>query len=76
MNTHASRRQLLVAESELNRAQLVGEIRVLKADVRALAHAATSWGPIASAAAVMVLGLASFRRNQAAAAAARSNRAQ
>ena len=62
MNPLESRKQLLIAESELNRAQLVGEMAALTADVRTLADRARSFRTIASSAAVLVAGLAAVRR--------------
>jgi hypothetical protein len=76
MNTLAIRKRLLIAESELNRIQLVGEIRALKAEVRALASGATLWRSMVSSAAVMTLNLASFPHGQAAATGARPCRSQ
>ena len=76
MNTLAIRKRLLVAESELNRAQLVGDLRALKAEAYGLSCGATRWHSMVSSAAVMALGLASFPRRQAAATGARLCRAQ
>jgi hypothetical protein len=67
----ASRKQLLIAESELNRAQLAGDLAVLAAGVRTLTARAKSFGSIASTAAVLVAGLAAFRRGKHADAAAK-----
>ena len=64
MNPLESRKQLLIAESELNRAQLVGDMAALTAEVRTLAGRAKSFGSIASSAAVLVAGLAAFRRGK------------
>jgi hypothetical protein len=64
MNPLDSRKQLLIAESELNRAQLVGDMTALAAGVRALTDRAQSFGSIASSVAVLVAGLAGFRRGQ------------
>lgn len=64
MNPLQSRKRILIAESELNRAQLVAELAALTADVRALADRAKSFGSIASSAAVLVAGLAAFRSGQ------------
>ena len=74
MNTLESRKQLLIAESELNRAQLVGEITALKAGVRAFTHRATSLGPIASSAAMLAMGLAAYQRDQPVVAGAKPSR--
>jgi hypothetical protein len=64
MNPLESRKQLLIAESELNRAQLVGDIAALTEGVRTLTDRAKSFGLIASSAAVLVAGLAAFRRGK------------
>jgi hypothetical protein len=58
------RKQLLIAESELNRAQLVGDMDALTAGVRTLIGRVKSFGSIASAAALLVAGLAAFRRGK------------
>jgi len=70
MNPLESRKQLLIAESELNRAQLAGDLAALTAGVRTLTDRAKSFSAIASSAAVLVAGLAAFRRGKPAAAAA------
>jgi hypothetical protein len=64
MNALESRKQLLLAESELNRAQLVEDMAALRADLRALADRAKSFSSIASSAAVLVAGLTAFRRGK------------
>jgi hypothetical protein len=64
MNPLQSRKQLLLAESELNRAQLVVDMTALTADIRALTSRARSIGLIASSAAALVAGLAAFRRKK------------
>jgi hypothetical protein len=61
LNPLESRKQLLIAESELNRAQMAGDMAALTAGVRALTDRAKSFGSIASSAAVLVAGLAAFR---------------
>jgi len=71
MNPLESRKQLLLAESELNRALMVGEMAALRADVRTLTDRAKSFSSIASSAAVLVAGLAAFRRGKPADAAAK-----
>jgi len=58
------RKQLLIAESELNRAQLVGDMAALTAGVRTLTDRAKLFGSIASSAALLVAGLAAFRRGK------------
>lgn len=69
MNPLESRKRLLIAESELNRAQLVGDMAVLKEEVRVLAGRAKSFGLIASSAGALVAGLTAFRRSKPAEAA-------
>lgn len=68
MKSLASRKQLLIAESELNRAQLAGDLAALKTGVCALAGRAKSLGSIASSAMMLVAGLAAFRRGKTVAA--------
>jgi hypothetical protein len=69
MNPLKSRKQLLIAESELNRAQLVRELQTIADGVRSLANRARTIGSLASAAASLIAGLASFRRKKSARAA-------
>ncbi len=57
----ASRKQLLIAESELNRAQLAREWQTLAGEARALADQAKTIRSMASATATLVAGLASGR---------------
>ena len=76
MNPLESRKQLLIAESELNRAQLVQELAALTAGVRTLADRAKTFGSIASSAALLVAGLAAFRRGKSADADAKPSRWQ
>lgn len=64
VNPLESRKQLLIAESELNRAQLEQEWVALTAGVRTLTGRVKSFGSIASAAALVVAGLAAFRRGR------------
>ncbi len=64
MNPLASRKKLLIAESELNRAQLVQEWQTMADEVHALANQARTITSFASAAASLVAGIASFRRKK------------
>jgi hypothetical protein len=64
LNPLESRKRLLVAESELNRAHLVQEWVAMTAGVRTLARRLKSFGSIASAAGLLVAGLAAFRRGK------------
>ncbi len=73
MSRLESRKQLLIAESELNREQLTEEIAALTADVCALTDRAKSFGSVASSAALLVAGLAAFRHSKSAPAGAPSS---
>jgi hypothetical protein len=64
MNPLELRKELLIAESELNRAQLAGDMAALTAEVRTLTDRAKSFGSIASSAAVLVAALAAFKRGK------------
>jgi hypothetical protein len=57
-----SRKQLLLAESELNRAQLLQEWHLMRAEVHALTDQAKTVRAMATAAATLVAGLSSCRR--------------
>jgi len=58
----ASRKQLLIAESELNRAQLSEEWRLMADGVRTVGHRARSITGWASSAVMLVAGVAALRR--------------
>jgi hypothetical protein len=64
MNLLASRKKLLIAESELNRAQLLQDWQTMAGEVNALANQAKTITAFASAAATLIAGLASFRRKK------------
>ncbi len=64
VNPLESRKRLLIAESELNRTQLVQEWVALTAGVRTLTSRVKSFGSIASAAGLLLAGLAAFRRGK------------
>ena len=64
LNPLESRKQLLIAESEINRAQLVGDMAAMTAGVRTLTDRVKSFGSIASATALLMAGLAAFRRGK------------
>ena len=66
MNPLASRKKLLVLESELNRAQLVQAWHTITGEGRALANQARSILSLVSAAASLMTGLASLRRKKTA----------
>ena len=62
LNPLASRKQLLIVESEINRAQLVQEWQKMADGVRSIADRAGTISSVVSAAASLIAGLASFRR--------------
>ena len=64
MNSLASRKQLLIAESELNRAQLVQELQTISDKVHSLANQARTVSSLASAAATLIASIASLRRKK------------
>ena len=61
-----SRKKLLVAESELNRAQLIEEWQAMTDGLRTVTARVKSVGSIASAAALFISGVSAFRRSRAA----------
>ena len=67
------RKQLLIAESELNRAQLSEEWQKMAYGVRELAHRAKAIAAWAPAAALLVVGLTALRRSKSAPAAKNSS---
>ena len=66
MNPLISRKKLLVAESELNRAQLVQTWQTMADEGRALADQTRTARTFVSAAASLVAGLVSLRRKKSA----------
>jgi hypothetical protein len=71
MNALESRKQILIAESELNRAQLADDLAALTAGVRSFTDRAKSFGSLISAAAVLVAGPMAFRQRPPASAGAK-----
>lgn len=65
LNPLESRKRLLLAESELNRAQLVGDVADMDAGLRQLGERAKSFETVASSAAVLVAAWAATRRGGA-----------
>jgi hypothetical protein len=59
-----SRKRLLIAESELNRERMIQDAGALKSDVTALVNRVKSLDSIIASAAVLVSGLAAFRREE------------
>jgi predicted phage tail protein len=68
-----SRKQLLIAESELNRAQLSEEWQKMARGVRDLAHRATTIATWVSSAALLVAGAKALRRGPPAPGTAKSS---
>ena len=67
MNSGEIRKRLLIAESEVNRAQMVREITALKAGCRTLARRTrVMLDPVAMSAAVLAMGLKAFLRGRSA----------
>jgi hypothetical protein len=69
MNSIESRKQLLIVESELNRARLAADWRTITDEVHALADEAATIRSMASAVASLLAGVASLRRDRSAPAA-------
>lgn len=65
LNPLMLRKQLLLAESDLNRAQLVGDMAELKTDLRTLTERGKSFSSLATSAAALVAGLAAFQSGKA-----------
>jgi hypothetical protein len=61
LNPLESRKQLLIAESELNRVRMVADMTAVKSDANALIGRVKSFGFIGSSIAGLVSGLAAFR---------------
>jgi hypothetical protein len=64
MNALESRKQLLIAESELNRAHLISDYESLAGEIHALTNRAKTMGSLASAATLLISALSAFRRNK------------
>ena len=66
MNARESRKQLLIAESELNRAELLLEWQTMADEAHALARQAKIIGSLAAAAGLLVAGIGAFRHKKSA----------
>jgi hypothetical protein len=66
MNPLKSRKQLLIVESELNRAQLVRDLQTVAGEIHALTCRAGTISSFVSTAVSLVAGFASFRRKMSA----------
>jgi hypothetical protein len=64
MNLLIARKQFLIAESDLNRAQLVQDWRTMADEVHALADESRTLCSMATAAGSLVAGLAALRRKK------------
>ena len=67
INPLKARKQLLIAESELNRCQLIEDVTALREDVHALTRRGKSIASIIVAAGALMTGLAAVRRRNPAA---------
>ena len=76
VNPLQARKRLLIAESELNRAQLSEEWQTMAHGARDLAHRAKTIAAWASAAALLVAGVTALRRDSLAPATAKSSWSQ
>ena len=74
MNSLQAQKKLLIAESELSRVQLKEDAVALTNGVREMLDRTKSWGTLASAAAVLVAGVVTFRRRHKGKPAAPSSR--
>jgi len=64
MSPLEARKQLLIAESELDRSKLVGDVEAMAVGVRSLTDRAKSLSAIASSAALLAAGYAALKRGQ------------
>ena len=64
MKSLAEHKQLLIDESELNRAQLAGDLTLMASGIRALGEQAKSWRSIASAAAMLLVVVTTVYRRR------------
>jgi len=64
MNPITSQKLLLIAESELNRAQLAEDLAILSADLRAFTGRAASVGSLTTSAIGLVAGLVALQQGR------------
>lgn len=64
MKDLTSRKQFLIAQNELSRAELIEDFTSLKAELRTLTHRADSLRIVVSSAALLVSGLTAFHRGR------------
>ena len=73
VNPLAARKQLLIAESELNRAQLIEDWQTMAEGVRGITKRARSIGTLASSAVSLLTGMVSYAKSRPEPAAAKSS---
>ena len=73
MSPLKSRKQLLIVESELNRAQLSADLIAVNLCIHTLVARAKTFGTIASSAWMLVVGLVALRRHPPAASTAKAS---
>ena len=71
LNPLESRKRLLIAESEINRAQLLDEWQAMTDGIHRLTDRVKSVSSLASAAAALVAGVSAFRRGKSVSTAAK-----
>lgn len=76
MNSLAVQKQLLIDESELNRAELIGDLTSVASGIRGLGEQAKSWKSIASAAAMLLVVVTTVSRRRSLVALLKSSRWQ
>jgi hypothetical protein len=76
MNPLESRKRLLIAESEINRVQLMEEWQAMIEGVRTFGARVKSVSSLASAAALLVAGVSAFRRGKSGSGDAKPSRLQ
>ena len=73
LNPLAVRKQLLIAESEVNRVRLNQEWQTLAKEIGSVAERAQSFGKMAASATLLLAGLVALRRNASAPVAAKTS---
>jgi hypothetical protein len=61
LNTLATQKELLLAESELNREELLKDLHILQAEIKKVKHRVHTAGSVASYAALLAAAVALFR---------------
>ena len=76
MNARETRKQLLIAESDLNRAQLACDWQTMSDELHTLGKRAKTFGAMASVTAALLAGFSTLRRKSAPTGPAKSGRWQ